>query len=277
MIVGLARRRAASRARRRPPTARSPRTARPTRRPVDTFIAMHADNTASIKTGRVELGQGSNTGLLMIAAEELDMDIEPAHVRHGTTPTSRRTPASRRRAARSRAPARGVRSAAATAKQALLGMAATQLGVPVASLSVSKGVVSGGGKTVTYGAADRRQAVQRPMAAASINPGQAPSKAISSYKLVGEAHVPRVDIPDKVTGTARLRAEHPHPRDAARPARPAARPGRVRRRHDAEDRLGRRELDQAHPGRAGRPAEQLPRRRRRRRSTTRSRRRRSSR
>ena len=30
-------------------------------------------------------------------------------------------------------------------------MASTQLGVPVASLSVSKGVVSGGGKTVTYG------------------------------------------------------------------------------------------------------------------------------
>ena len=45
-----------------------------------------------------------------------------------------------------------IRSAAATAKQALLAMAATHLGVPVASLSVSKGVVSGGGKTVTYGA-----------------------------------------------------------------------------------------------------------------------------
>ena len=45
---------------------------------VDSWIAIHADNTASIKTGRVELGQGSSTGLLMIAAEELDMDVEPA-------------------------------------------------------------------------------------------------------------------------------------------------------------------------------------------------------
>jgi len=44
-----------------------------------------------------------------------------------------------------------IRSAASTARQVLLGMAATQLGVPVASLSVSKGVISGGGKTVTYG------------------------------------------------------------------------------------------------------------------------------
>jgi CO/xanthine dehydrogenase Mo-binding subunit len=44
------------------------------------------------------------------------------------------------------------RAAAASAKQALLKLAATNLGVPVASLSVAGGVVSGGGKTVTYGA-----------------------------------------------------------------------------------------------------------------------------
>ncbi len=42
---------------------------------VDTFVTIHADNTASIKSGRVEMGQFSNMGLLMIAAEELDMDV----------------------------------------------------------------------------------------------------------------------------------------------------------------------------------------------------------
>jgi hypothetical protein len=35
---------------------------------VDSFIAIHADNTASIKTGRVEIGQGATTGLLILAA-----------------------------------------------------------------------------------------------------------------------------------------------------------------------------------------------------------------
>ena len=35
--------------------------------------------------------------------------------------------------------------------QALLSLASTQLGVPVAQLSVSNGVVSGGGKNMTYG------------------------------------------------------------------------------------------------------------------------------
>src|SRR5204862_323180 len=43
-----------------------------------------------------------------------------------------------------------LRAAAATARQALLGMASTSLGVPVSSLTVKDGVVSGGGKTVKY-------------------------------------------------------------------------------------------------------------------------------
>ena len=42
---------------------------------LDSWLAIHGDNTASIKLGMIELGQGSTTGLLMIAAEELNMDM----------------------------------------------------------------------------------------------------------------------------------------------------------------------------------------------------------
>ena len=34
-----------------------------------------ADNTVSVKLGKVELGQGTLTGLLMVAAEELNIDM----------------------------------------------------------------------------------------------------------------------------------------------------------------------------------------------------------
>ena len=44
-----------------------------------------------------------------------------------------------------------VRTAAAAAYQALLGLAATNLGVPVSSLTAANGTISGGGKSVTYG------------------------------------------------------------------------------------------------------------------------------
>ncbi len=42
---------------------------------IDTWIAIHADNTATVYFGKCELGQGNTTGLLQIAAEELDLDM----------------------------------------------------------------------------------------------------------------------------------------------------------------------------------------------------------
>ena len=42
---------------------------------IDTWIAVHADNTATVFIGKGEFGQGATTGLLQIAAEELDLDM----------------------------------------------------------------------------------------------------------------------------------------------------------------------------------------------------------
>jgi nicotinate dehydrogenase subunit B len=166
---------------------------------VDTFVAIHANNTATIKTGRVELGQGSTTGMIVLAAEELDMD--PSQIVFARNDTNV-TPDTGLTAGSSTIASAGprLRSAAAAARQAMLGMAAAQLGVPVGTLSVDKGVISGGGKSVTYGQLIGDKLFNIAMPAQSINPGQAPSKPVSSYKLVGLARVPRVDIPDKVTG-----------------------------------------------------------------------------
>src|SRR6266540_4251796 len=43
---------------------------------VDSWLIIHADNTASLKIGKVEMGQGTPTALLIIAAEELSMDFK---------------------------------------------------------------------------------------------------------------------------------------------------------------------------------------------------------
>src|SRR5581483_4998747 len=42
---------------------------------IDSWIAIHADNTATVYYGKCELGQGNTTGMLQIAAEELDLDM----------------------------------------------------------------------------------------------------------------------------------------------------------------------------------------------------------
>ncbi len=167
---------------------------------VDSFVAIHADNTASIKTGRVEVGQGTTTGLLLLVAEELDLGIDRlAFVRHDTnvTPNTGGTLGSSSMALAGPR----LRSAAATARQTLLALAAARLGVPAGSLTVQNGVVSGGVASITYGELIGDKTFNVAMAAPSIDAGVAPSKPIGAYKLVGTARVPRVDIPAKVAGT----------------------------------------------------------------------------
>ena len=56
---------------------------------VDTWIAVHADNTATVYFGKCELGQGNTTGMLQIAAEELDLamsQISAARLDTNVTP-----------------------------------------------------------------------------------------------------------------------------------------------------------------------------------------------
>src|SRR5580700_5079112 len=43
---------------------------------VDSYIAVHPNNTVTIFSGYVELGQGGPTALRQIAAEELDLDFD---------------------------------------------------------------------------------------------------------------------------------------------------------------------------------------------------------
>ena len=42
---------------------------------LDSWLRINADNTAAVLTSQGEVGQGISTGFLMVAAEELDMDL----------------------------------------------------------------------------------------------------------------------------------------------------------------------------------------------------------
>ena len=162
---------------------------------IDSWIAVHADNTATIYLGKGEFGQGNTTGLLQIAGEELDLDMSQLKwvgLDTNVTPNQGATTSSS-------SIHRGgpqVRAAAAEAREALLALASTRLGVQAGSLTVSKGVVSIDGhpmRLVTYGELVGDKAFNLKFT------GTAPQKPINKYKLVG-TRVPRVDIPDKASG-----------------------------------------------------------------------------
>jgi len=162
---------------------------------LDTWIAIHADNTATIFIGFVELGQGCSTALLQLAAEELDLDmsqVKSIRLESHTMPNQGGTVAS---ASIARGGPR-IRSAAAEARQALLKMASQKLDTPVKRLTVSRGVVSVASdpkKSVTYGALVGGKPFHLPYT------GTAPLKSWREYKIVG-ARIPRRDMPDKAAG-----------------------------------------------------------------------------
>lgn len=167
----------------------------PDPRQIDTWLAIHADNTATVYIGFAELGQGTSTALLQIAAEELDLDmsqLKSVRLDTNVTPNQGGTYSSA-------SIARGgpqVRTAAAEARLALLGLASKRLGAPIDALRVSKGIVSttAGTTRVTYGELIGDRRFDLPFT------GSAPVKKPSDYTVVG-TRVPRRDFADKVKGT----------------------------------------------------------------------------
>jgi CO/xanthine dehydrogenase Mo-binding subunit len=167
---------------------------------IDSWIAIHKDNTATIYFGKCELGQGNTTGMLQIAAEELDLamsQVSAARLDTHVTPNQGATSSSS-------SIERGgpqLRAAAAEARRALLQRASTRLGVQINSLVVANGVVSvegeGGFRSVTYG----ELLGDEPFNLRST--GNAPQKPINRYRLVG-TRVPRVDLADKMAGRYEL-------------------------------------------------------------------------
>ncbi len=114
------------------------------------WIEIHPDNTILIRTGKSDFGQGSTfTAYRQIVADELSVPFEAiTTVVAGDTDRTpdgsgafdflgRGTP--------------NIRKAAAYTYQALLDLASEQLGVPKDKLSVKDGIVSGGGKSISYG------------------------------------------------------------------------------------------------------------------------------
>jgi CO/xanthine dehydrogenase Mo-binding subunit len=167
----------------------------PDPRAVDSWIAIHADNTATIYFGKIEMGQGNTTGMLQIAGEELGLDIsQMTPVRGDTNVTPDQGATSSSTSIEYGGPA--VRAAAAAARHAMLLLAAKKLSCQVGSLIVSKGVVSidgEPGRSVSYGDLIGGKLLKAKVA------GTAPLRPASEYTLVG-TRVPRVDLPDKMAG-----------------------------------------------------------------------------
>ncbi|MFN3401287.1 MAG: molybdopterin cofactor-binding domain-containing protein, partial [Ferrovibrio sp.] len=167
---------------------------------INAFIRIAPDNTVTVLSKHLEMGQGTYTGLATIVAEELDADWKqmrtegaPADVKlyanlaFGMQGTGGST-----------AMANSwdqLRKAGATARAMLVQAAAEEWKVPAREITVSKGVVShASGKKASFGQLAAK-------AAAITPPADAPLKDPAKFTLIGK-DVPRLDARAKSNGTA---------------------------------------------------------------------------
>jgi CO/xanthine dehydrogenase Mo-binding subunit len=161
---------------------------------LDRWIAFNEDGTVTIRTGKVEIGQGIRTAIAMIAAEELEVSLSRIQVQ---TADTRQTPNEFVTAGSMSVEDSGsaVRVASATAREVLLALAAEVLGVNAESLSVEDGAISSidANEQTDYWSLQGGHPFGITMLEVPV------LKDPHAYQIVGHRQ-PRLDVPDKVRG-----------------------------------------------------------------------------
>jgi nicotinate dehydrogenase subunit B len=158
------------------------------------WIEIHPDNTVLIRTGKSDFGQGSTfTAYRQIVAEELSVPFEAI-----TTVVSGHTDLTPDGSGAFDFLGHGtpnIRKAAAYTYQALLDLASEKMGVPKDKISVKDGVVSGGGKSISYGDLVKNQQLKLTIPVSGdltgimglTIEGNPPMKPVSEYTIIGKS------------------------------------------------------------------------------------------
>src|SRR5688572_7092205 len=166
------------------------------------WIKVNADDTVRIMLTMLEMGQGVMTSMPMLVAEELDFDWTKiktewagADARYGNPNFGGQQLTAGSNSVRGMW--KVLRESGATARTMLVEAAAQTWGVPAASCSTDKGEVihRSSGRRIRYGAlVDKAAALPVPAGAPAL-------KDPKTFKVLGQS-LPRLDVPEKVNGTA---------------------------------------------------------------------------
>ena len=166
---------------------------------INAWVVIRPDDTVVIRIARAEMGQGSQTGLAQLVAEELDCDWSKVTTE---IPTPGQNVARKRvwgnfNSSGSRAIRESneyVRKGGAAAREMLLQAAANEWKVPVSELVVAKGVIThkASNRSTTYGKVAGAAAKLEP-------PADIKLKDPKDWTIAGKP-LKRLDTADKVTG-----------------------------------------------------------------------------
>jgi len=162
---------------------------------LDSFLAVDGEGTVTVFCGKVDLGQGLRIAMRQIVGEELGIGVDKIKYVEGDTAL---TP-DQGRTSGSNGIQRGgmqLRRAAATARAALVALAAQRLNVGADDLVVAEGEVrpKNGGAGIRFAELIGARSFNL-----KLDP-KAPLKDPAAYTLVGKP-LPRPDVPAKCTGS----------------------------------------------------------------------------
>jgi CO/xanthine dehydrogenase Mo-binding subunit len=173
-------------------------------RQLDSWIAIHQDNTATFYVGKTDCGQGTGTAFRQIMSDELDIAYDHTSLIMGSTDVTVDQGGSGGSDAL-QTDGWPMRRVAAEARRVLLDMAAAQFGVPADQLVVSNAVIAmktDPARRVTYGELIGGKKFHVALTGSTIDAttGKAKLKTVQELKFVGQS-IPRYDIPAKVDGS----------------------------------------------------------------------------
>ncbi|MEP2058264.1 MAG: molybdopterin cofactor-binding domain-containing protein [Maribacter litoralis] len=156
------------------------------------WFEVTSDNTILLHSPKMEMGQGTFTGIAQMAADELSVTMNQIKVVHAASSTGNVDSFATGGSTSISGLWKPLRELAAMLRVMLLKEAALKLNVGVDEFSVADGIISGNGKTLTYA-----------QAAEGVEQWEVPDvpvlKDIKDYKYIGQP-IARVDLEDKVYG-----------------------------------------------------------------------------
>jgi CO/xanthine dehydrogenase Mo-binding subunit len=156
---------------------------------VDSFLAVNADGSVTIYSGKIDCGTGHRIAVAQMVAEELGLPVDKIKMIDGDTALSPDQGSTGGSTGLTRGGSE-LRQAAATARQGLLQMASQRLNQPAANLMLANGRISpkGAGASVTIAELIGGKRTGFKMDA------NAPLKPWSEYSIVGQPLL-RPDVP----------------------------------------------------------------------------------
>ncbi|MEL7114409.1 MAG: xanthine dehydrogenase family protein molybdopterin-binding subunit [Pseudomonadota bacterium] len=165
------------------------------------FVHITPDNRVIVLSKHLDKGQGAATGLATLVADELDAAPEQVEATHAPSNPElyKNFLFGVQGTGGSTAMANSFdqyRQAGATARAMIVQAAAAEWSLSADQISVSQGVVSGGGNSATFGELSAKAAMQEA-------PAEVTLKSPDQWVYIGKGF-PRVEIPAKTTGSVGL-------------------------------------------------------------------------